>query len=806
MNEERHVKTISFTLVICTVLLVSPVRPQEKLYRNTFPLGDVVLLEGQFKHARDLNIRVLLQYDVDRLLAPYRKEASLPPKAACYPNWDGLDGHIAGHYLSAMAMNYAATHNAECKRRLDHMISELRTCAEANRKFHAGWGAGYVGGFPNSAVIWSGVKAGDLGPYRAAWAPWYNLHKMYAGLRDAWLYAGNRTARGLFLGFCDWGIAVTSALTEPVMQSMLDSEHGGMPEVFADAYAITGDHTYIAAAQRFTHRVLFDALAAGVDQLDNKHANTQIPKVIGFERIGDLAHDNRYAGAGRFFWETVTAHRSLAFGGNSRREFFPAVSACDDFISDVEGPESCNSYNMLRLTDELFRAEPLARYADYYERTLLNHILSTQHPVHGGYVYFTPARPRHYRVYSAPNQAMWCCVGTGMENHGKYGQFIYTHRDSDLYVNLFIASELRWKQEGLRIRQETRFPSEERTRIRIMEGSAHFRLLVRHPSWVPEGAFAVVINGDTVSRSSPPSSYVPVDRRWKPGDVIDVLLPMHMTVERLPNVPAYVAFMYGPVLLGAKTGTEDLAGLVADDGRWGQTPGGKRLPVDGAPIILRDDDAQLTRSFVPVAGKPLTFTAPGLTMVNPIAVQLEPFFTIHDARYMMYWMAVTASQHRALRDSLAAEEGEKLALQQRTVDRVAPGEQQPETDHAMQSDRSHSGTSLDRFWRDASDGGSFSYEMATQGAVNLSLRVTYWGSEWGSRTFTILIDDTLLAEEDNTGRWNHSTFQDIEYVIPDALVRGKTHIRVTFRSLSGTTAGAVYELRLVRKVDPVEVH
>jgi DUF1680 family protein len=232
------------------------------------------------------------------------------------------------------------------------------------------------------------------------------------------------------------------------MQTMLGAEHGGMDEMFADAYQMTGDEKYIVTAKRFSHRMLLDAMAAGQDNLDNKHANTQIPKVSGFQRIAELTHDEEYTKASSFFWETVTMNRSLAFGGNSRKEHFPAVKACSDFVNDVEGPESCNSYNMLKLTEDLFRTHPLAKYIDYYERTLYNHILSTQHPVHGGYVYFTPARPRHYRVYSSPNEAMWCCVGTGMENHSKYNQFIYTHQNDSLFVNLFIASELNWKAKG----------------------------------------------------------------------------------------------------------------------------------------------------------------------------------------------------------------------------------------------------------------------------------------------------------------------------------------------------------------------
>lgn len=515
---------------------------------NFFPLGDVTLLDGPFKEARDLNIQTLLNYNVDRLLAPYRKEAGLTAKAASYPNWIGLDGHIGGHYLSAMALNYAATGHSDCRQRLEYMISELKTCQEANTANFSTWGVGYVGGVPNSSSIWSTFKTGNFTAFRAGWVPWYNLHKMYAGLRDAWLYGGNEDARTIFIKFCDWGIYITSSLSDAQMESMLGTEHGGMNEIFADAYQMTGETKYLAAAKRFSHKELLNAMAAGRDNLDNKHANTQVPKAAGFQRIAELGGGDNYTRAGRFFWETVTGNRSLAFGGNSRQEYFPSASVCIDYVNVVEGPESCNSHNMLRLTGHLFRENPLAKYADFYERALYNHILSTQHPEHGGYVYFTPARPRHYRVYSAPNKAMWCCVGTGMENHAKYGEFIYTHRNDSLYVNLFIASELNWKSRGIKIKQETLFPYEEKTRLIVTEGSSSFKLRIRYPSWVSAGALKVIVNGDTLSHETQPASYITVDRSWTTGDVVEIILPMHNTIEPLPNVSKFVAFKHGPIL------------------------------------------------------------------------------------------------------------------------------------------------------------------------------------------------------------------------------------------------------------------
>lgn len=799
-------KKLFVLITISNFFLYNKLHAQEKLYPNEFSVRDVALLDGPFKRARDLNIQTLLAYDVDRLLAGYRREAGLPAKATSYSNWDGLDGHVGGHYLSALAMNAAATNNEACTKRMLYMIAELKACQDANTQHHAAWGAGYVGAVPNSEKVWSTLQQGDFRAFRAAWVPWYNVHKMYAGLRDAWLYTGNEDAKKIFLKFCDWGIHITAALIDAQMQSMLDTEQGGMNEVFADAYAITGDEKYLTAAKRFSHKMLLDPMSAHIDNLDNKHANTQVPKAIGFKRIGELSNDATYNEAGSFFWQTVTTNRTLAFGGNSRREFFPSAAASIDFINDVEGPESCNSYNMLKLTEDLFRSHPSATYADYYERTLYNHILSTQNPETGGYVYFTPVRPRHYKVYSAPNEAMWCCVGSGMENHSKYNEFIYTHSNDSLFVNLFIASELAWKQKGIKIKQQTQFPYEDQTKFTITGGSSRFNLLIRYPSWVKDGDLQIKVNGKTLLINAHPSSYVAINRQWQKGDVVQVLLPMHNTLEHLPNVPEYVALLHGPIVLGAKTGTEDLKGLIADSSRWGHIASGEKLPVDKAPIIIEDNLNALTSKLVPVKGAPLHFTFANTKIMNGAAVTLEPFYQIHDARYMLYWMTLTNNQYRSYLDSIAALEKENLALQKRTVDFVAPGEQQPEADHAMQSSRSRTGSYLDQFYREASNGGYFSYNLATNSETGLSLMVRYWGGETEARKFDIYIDDEKLATEDVAEKWKQSKFQNVEYQIPDSMLKDKKNIRVKFQALQGNTAGAVYYLRLVRQGENISIN
>lgn len=773
---------------------------QDKLYKDEFPLGDITLLDGLLKHARDLNVQVLLKYDCDRMLAPYRKEAGLQPRKPSYPNWDGLDGHVGGHYLSALAIN-AATGNEECRKRMEYMISELQLVLDANNQRHEVWCHNYIGGVPNSAKMWTAFSKGDFGPYFGIWAPFYNIHKMYAGLRDAWLYCGNEQAKNLFLKFCDWAVDITRDLNDEQMEKMLGNEHGGMNEVLADAYAITGEQKYLNCARRFSHKLLLVPMEEGKDCLDNMHANTQIPKVIGYQRIAELAHDVQYHNASEYFWEIVTRQRSLALGGNSRREHFPTKENCIDYINDIDGPESCNTYNMLKLTEDLNRVKPNGMYGDFYETAMFNHILSAQHPQHGGYVYFTSARPRHYRNYSAPNKAMWCCVGTGMENHGKYGQFVWTHdkgvkaEDDALYVNLFVASELNWKDRKMVIRQQTAFPYAESSVVEVAKGKGTFILKVRKPSWCENFTVkGVGFDADSYEENG----FVCMKRKWKKGDQVKISMPMHAYIKPMINVPQYVAIMYGPILLGMKTGTEDMRGLIADDSRFGQYAGGKKLALDEAPILLPKHLDDIAKNLKPVPAKPLHFKL-ATHMENTIDGELQPFFEIHDSRYMMYWLALGENDYKAYMQKLADEEKARQALEARTVDKVNPGEQQPETDHRMETDDSNKGNTEGIFFRDAKDGHYFSYLMQTKGETNLSLQLKFWGQdEWRTSEFDIYVNDKLLCSVNNSHRWRTTQFKTVDYAIPSEFVKGKKEIRVKFVAHKGKQVGQIYGVRLVK--------
>ena len=793
-------KKTALTLLLAAAALTG--HAQDKLYADEFPLGDVQLLDGVLKHAADLTAHHLLRYDVDRLLAPFRKEAGLKEIAPYFPNWAGLDGHVGGHYLSALAF-YAAQGNKECERLMLYMIAELKKCAEASARNFPEWGKGYIGGVPNSNKVWPEYKQGNFRTYNGMWVPFYNIHKLHAGLRDAWVYCGNEDAKQLYLGCIDWMISLASGLSDEQVERTLGMEHGGINETIADAYYLTGEQKYLDAAKRYSHKWLLNPMKEhNAKHLDNIHANTQVPKVVGFARIAELSKDKDYLEASRFFWSEVVNNRSLSLGGNSRREHFPSKESCIDWTQDIDGLESCNTNNMLKLTEELHRMDPdNAAYADFYERATFNHILSTQHPEHGGYVYFTSARPRHYRNYSVPNEAMWCCVGTGMENHGKYGQFIYTHPTDDiLSVNLYAASELNWKAKGLKLRQETGFPYGETSKITVTQGKGKFTLRLRYPSWVKAGEFEVVVNGKQIDASGwKPGTYVDIAQNWKKGDVIDIHFPMHASIEHMPNVPQYISILYGPVVLAMRTGTEDMAHLLADDSRFGQMASGRKLPVDQAPFLISNRLEDIASDLEPIPGKPLHFNLK-TQMGNKIDGELEPFFSLHDSRYMLYWLALNATDYKAYLDRLAAEEKERAELEARTTDKVQPGEQQPESDHFMEADESsNKGVTNNVPFRDARNGASFSYLMQTQGETNLSLRIRYWGQdEWRTCEYDLYVDDVLVTSVNNTKKWRSSQWKYETYPIPASALKGKKQVRVKFVSKPGKQVGEIYEVRLVK--------
>ena len=660
---------------------------QSVLYPHHFDLHEVTLLEGPMKTAMELNFMNLVQYDTDRFLTPYIRQAGLSAttdsqspyyqweqRHPSFPNWAGndlnLEGHSGGHYLSALALATAVCPKMlkNLEDRMDYMLQVMKDCQEQYDRDTTGM-YGFIGGQPVNDD-WRALFRGDIKPYQrhGGWVPLYCQHKILAGLRDAYIYGHRPLARELFRKLADWSANLIEKVSDRDLQRLLDIEHGGMNESLMDAYQLFGDEKYLLAAERYTHHVMLKGMqTADARFLDNRHANTQVPKYIGMARIGEQSGHGDYTTAAQHFWEDVVSNRTVCIGGNSVSEHFLSPKNVNRYIDHQDGPESCNTNNMLKLSEMLADQQPGdARYADFYEQAVWNHILSTQDPTTGGYVYFTTLRPQGYRIYSQPNEAMWCCVGTGMENHSKYGHFIYTHHgNKTLYVNLFTPSAL--KNADFIVTQQTRFPYEPSTTLTIGK-AGNYTIALRHPAWVAKG-YRITVNGQPVTMDVQQgvANYVTISRSWQVGDRIDVALPMTLRYEECPGLPDYIAFKYGPILLAAQTTAsseqqaqqtglayEHLQNEYAGSGRMDHAPSVKAQPKDleSAPLLIGTRE-KLLKNIKPVKGQALTFRIPvsskGVKKYQRHMLTLQPFYTIHHARYMCYWHQLTAEAANALR-------------------------------------------------------------------------------------------------------------------------------------------------------------
>ena len=801
-------KTTSFILAL--IISISIGKAQTNHQVSYFSLQDVKLLSSPFLQAQQTDLHYILALDPDRLSAPFLREAGLTPKAPSYTNWEntGLDGHIGGHYLSALSMMYAATGDTAIYHRLNYMLNELHRAQQAV-------GTGFIGGTPGSLQLWKEIKAGDIraGGFslNGKWVPLYNIHKTYAGLRDAYLYAHSDLARQMLIDLTDWMIDITSGLSDSQMQDMLRSEHGGLNETFADVAEITGDKKYLKLARRFSHKVILDPLIKDEDRLNGMHANTQIPKVIGYKRVAEVSKDDKdwnhaaeWDHAARFFWNTVVNHRSVCIGGNSVREHFHPSDNFTSMLNDVQGPETCNTYNMLRLTKMLYQNsgnvdnsnKPDPRYVDYYERALYNHILSSQEPDKGGFVYFTPMRPGHYRVYSQPETSMWCCVGSGLENHTKYGEFIYAHRQDTLYVNLFIPSQLNWKEQGVTLTQETLFPDDGKVTLRIDKASKKkLTLMIRIPGWAGSSKdYAITINGQKKKYAIRPgvSTYLPIHRKWKKGDVITFNLPMEVSLEQIPDKKDYYAFLYGPIVLAASTGTEHLDGIYADDSRGGHIAHGKQIPLQEVPMLI-GNPVSIRTSLHKLNGNKLAFSYDGniypAQMGKPL--ELVPFFRLHNSRYAVYFRQTSEEQFKAIQEEMATAERKATELANQTVDLIFPGEQQPESDHGIQYEESETGTHKDRHFRRAKKWFSYNLKVKKE-ASQLMLTIR---KEDRNKTM-ILLNNERLTLTPTISKADKDGFITLNYLLPQKLKAGSCEILLKPDGTEWTSA--IYEVRLLK--------
>ena len=766
------------TLILGFVVFLCAVAPLREICAQRitpeaqeFPLEDVRLLDGPFKEAMMRDAAYLLRLDPDRLLSGFRKEARLTPKAEVYGGWESMTiaGHSLGHYLSACSLMFASTGDARFRERVNYIVNELEACQRAN-------GNGYVAAIPNGKKIFQEVSAGDIRvkPFdlNGGWVPWYTLHKLFAGLLDAHRYLQNTKALNIAVKLADWAGATVANLTDDQFQHMLGCEHGGMNEVLAELYARTGNEKYLKLSRRFHHKAVLGPLAQREDRLQGLHANTQIPKLIGLARRYELTSDVADKTAAEFFWDRVVHHHSYVNGGNSDNERFGAPDKLNNRLSDNMS-ETCNTYNMLKLTRHLFEWHASAEYADYYERALYNHILASQDPNDGMVCYYVPLKANSRKEYSKPFDSFWCCVGTGMENHAKYGEAIYFHNDDAVWVNLFIPSELTWRDKRVSLRQETRYPEDEKVSFTIKaQWPVSFSLRLRYPGWAQ--SVRVIVNGVPQTIDAKPGSFIDLKRTWKNGDRVELTIPMTLRLETIPDNPHRVAILYGPTVLAGDLGDEEQPGTVT-------------------PALVADGNDP-SKWMKPVANVPVTFHT---SVGRPADVTLYPFYRMHHKRYAVYWDLLNQQQW-VERETNYKKELERLrVLEAATIDFVQPNEAQLERDHNMQGERTEAGENSGRKWRHARDGGWLSFDLRVLPDQPVALVCSYWGSETGPRNFDILVDGKKIAaqslQNDKPGE-----FFDVTYQIPEELTRGKNKITIRFQAQPGNLAGGFYGVRIIR--------
>jgi uncharacterized protein len=578
---------------------------QQTHIAKPFQLSQVTLLESPFKQAMDRTNSYLKFLDADRMLYSYRSNYGLSTlEAEPLGGWEKPDGklrgHSMGHFLVGLAQAYASTGDQEFKNKANYIIDELGKCQDLAE--NQGYSPGYLGAYGEYQF----EELEQLQTYPNIWAPYYTQHKIISGLLAGYYHLENNKALEIAKKMGNWIYNRLSKVDSTQLQKMWDiyiaGEFGGMNDVMAELYAITKDEKYLQTAKYFDHDKIFIPCANNIDSLSGNHANQTIPKVNGALNIYNQSKEQKYYDIAANFWDMVTNNHMYIIGGTSEGEMFKKSNEIGELLTD-KTCETCCTHNMLKLTKNLFMNNPKAEYMDYYERGLYNHILASQNDQsdHGFTTYFVPIKPGGKKHYSNDYRSFTCCHGTGLENHTKYGESIYFHNYNTLWVNLFMASELDWKEKNIKIRQETRFPEEQGTTVHI-NGNGNFTLKIRRPFWANDG-FAVKINDTEQSLTSEPGSFVKINRDWKNGDKVTIELPFHFRVEYTPDVADVGGIMYGPILLGG-------------------------VNVNSL-TTLNLNHINLEESFVQDENDVLHFESNDISFL--------PFYRIHDASYSVYF-------------------------------------------------------------------------------------------------------------------------------------------------------------------------
>lgn len=758
-----------------------------------FDLTNVTLLPSPFQTNMLIDKAYLLSLDPDRLLYNYRVNVGLSTSNAVpYGGWEApgdtlCPGHFVGHYLSACSQMYASTGDPQMKARTDYLVAELAKCQAASPA--AGYNAGYLAAFPESYI--NNLIAQSQSSYFSV--PWYTLHKIMAGLLDTYQHTGNTQALTVLTNMANWAQLRLDQLTAGQIQSMLNyREYGGMNEVLASLYGITGNANYLRIAEDFDQQSLFVPLSEDEDVLDNLHANTQNAKLNGAAREYEMTGSASYHEIASFYWNRVANYRSYVIGGDSESEYFFPIGNFPSHLTP-ETCETCDTYNILKLTRHIFEWAPSAAAMDFYERGLYNQILGSQEPLEGMMTYFVSLEPGYFKTYSNPTNSFWCCDGTGVENHSKYGDTIYFHDSNSLYLNLFIPSRLNWPEQGLTVTQNTTFPQSDTTTLTFQcSNTVPLTLRIRYPSWAQAGMF-LWVNGAPQTITNSPGSYVNVVRNWQNNDQVQIRFPMTLRTEFLQDTTNTVALFYGPILLAGALGTR---GMPASDYAAGQLDLVSFAIPDGLVPLMVGDLPSLLSNTVPVPGQPLTFQTKGLG--QPRDVTLIPFYQLQHQRYSVYWNLMSSSAWQQFANSNAVAEA-------RVVDQVGIGDPTSEAAHSLVATNSNTGNFNGLAWRDANENlsstGSFAYTMGVLSNAAMSLDCTFWGSDAGNRVFDILVNGSQIATETLNNN-DPGQFFTVEFPLATALTAGKTNVTVLFKAHTGQIAGGVFGLQTVTTTQP----
>ncbi|WP_081473700.1 glycoside hydrolase family 127 protein [Paenibacillus terrae] len=745
---------------------------------KAFDLHKVSIDSGPLYHAMELNAAYLLSLEPDRLLSRFREYAGLEPKAAHYEGWEarGISGHTLGHYLSGCALMFASTGDERLLERVNYVVNELEICQNNH-------GNGYISGIPRGKELFEEVKAGDIRSQgfdlNGGWVPLYTMHKLFAGLRDAHLLARHPKALQMEIKLGDWLEDVFKGLNDDQVQQVLHCEFGGMNEVLTDLAEHSGEERFLRLAERFYHGEVLNDLADSRDTLAGRHANTQIPKIIGAARQYEMTGKPQYADLSRFFWERVVHKHSYVIGGNSYNEHFGEPGKLNDRLG--EGTcETCNTYNMLKLTRHMFEWDAYAAYADYYERAMFNHILASQQPVDGRVCYFVSLEMGGHKSFNSQYDDFTCCVGSGMESHSMYGTAIYFHTPETIYVNQYVPSTVTWEEMDVQLKQETLFPQNGRGTLRVISKEPKlFTIKLRCPHWAEQGMM-IKINGEEYATEACPTSYVVIEREWNDADTIEYDIPMTVRIEEMPDNPRRIAFMYGPLVLAGDLGPV--------------TPKSNEERLLASVLIGAADS--LTTKLIADGNEPNTFRMNDLGYIGDL--QLRPFYQMYDRSYTVYWDLFSKEEWASTEEEYRTALAYQLQLERLTVDVMQPAEMQPERDHAFTGEHVSLGSIYNRKYRDTWPGGWFSFVMKVLPDEPVQLAVTYLkDSDRIHRDFDITADGQTLGEGKLESE-EMNKFETFVYELPQPVTSQKDEVTIRFTAHPQGKVAKVAGLRVIR--------